>query len=93
MSSRFSGSDAGTRERAASLIGRTLTGFGASTVGAAARAALFAPRTAHPVTLVRAKATFKKVHTASTEGVYNGARKFNKNDRRLPTARSLADLP
>ena len=45
------------------------------------------------VTLVHAKATFKKLHTATTEGVYAGRRKFDKNSNLLPKARPLTDLP
>merc|ERR1712137_486458 len=90
MSSRLSASldephDAG--------LGRTLTGFGSGTVPTASRRGAFVPKTVHPAALVRAKATFRKLPTASTEGVYAGSRKFNKNAAGLPAARSLGDLP
>merc|ERR1711918_286449 len=56
---------------------RQLTGFGASTQGATERAAAFAPKVEQGVALVHAKKTFKKLHPATTEGVYNGRRKFD----------------
>merc|ERR1712113_201675 len=74
-------------------IGRTLTGFGSGTVTTASRRGAFTPKTLHPAALVRAKATFRRIPTASTEGVYAGSRKFNKNAAGLPAARSLGDLP
>ena len=46
---------------------RQLTGFSASTEGATERAAAFAPKVEQAAALVRAKKTFKKLHTSTTE--------------------------